>query len=586
MLKFKNFIFLYLSLINIKIYSNFTNNTNFKNIFFYNYKYTFKFKRNFNRNNVLDIGDKNKLILKADYIFNENIICGISLSKKQGEKFIFDNKTKRFFFNRYSYYLNLKNLKYHRIVINDIILGNFKLGYGQGLVFNYIDDSLNKPINITKIFKNQKGLQFSKSLKNKTFNGLGINFNIKQLELTLFGSCNKLNAFIYNNNVLSAKIIKNEKYNTINSLKKKDKLKQYSFGYALNYLFNMVSIGTCFVFTKYNKIFDMLNNNDFNNNFKQLDNIFVGNKHYNFSFFSKITYNHLKFYIEYAHSLNPYDNKKNYGYGLLTGFKLYILQYFNYYFLFRYYSNKYHNFYGNSYGIKKGTAYNKFKGAPNNEIGFYNGFKININSKDKLKLCSDIVFIPNQTFFFTKGFNRYFTIDFYHKISFTEFFNIQCKYNKEKYFLLYKMKNYNKKKLDIFKFKAYLKKNIHRLFCTKNYIFMTLNASSNKITKEDISLAFYEKFCYKYKNLNTILLFLYSFCKENSEIYVSRFEFDDKTYKLIKLDNHFIQIGTIINLKIYNKINIKGYYTFNYIIKKTRKSKYKNVFCVNISLFS
>ena len=585
MLKFKYSIYLYLFLININIYSNFTNNPKFTDIIFFNYKYSFVIKHNFNRNKEFDIGDKNKIIAKIDYNFNENIDFGISLSKKQGEKFIFDSKTNRYFFNKYSYYFDLKNLKFHNIMINDIILGNFKIGYGQGLVFNYIDDKLQKPINITKVFKNQNSLIKSKSLKSKTFKGIGVDFNVKNLSVTIFGSINKLNAFIYDNRVISAKIAKNEKYNTLNNLKKKDKLKQYSFGYGLNYIFNIFSIGSSFVFTKYNKDFNLLNNDDFNNNFIQLDNLFKSNKHYNFSFFSNINYDICKFYIEYAHSLNPYKDKKNYGYSILTGFKTRFLEYFKYYFMFRYYSKRYHNFYGNSFGIKKGTVYNKFKGAANNEIGLYNGLKINFNAENKLKLCSDIVYIPYQTFFFTKAINKYFIIDFYHQISFVESFNIQYKYNNEKYFLYYKMKDFDKKNINTSKLKIYLKKFIKRLFFTKNYLFLTLNTSSKNITKNDISFAIYEKLCYKYKNFNIILLLLYSLSNEKSEIYINRYEFDDKTYKFMRLNNHFIQVGTIVNLKIYNKINLKGYYTFEYDIKKTRNTRYKNIFCLSINLY-
>lgn len=585
MLKFKYLIYLYLSLININIYSNFTNNPKYNNISFNNYKYTLKFKRNFNRNNVLDIGDKNKIIIKIDYIFNEQINFGISLSKKQGENFIFDNKTKRYYFNHYSYFFNLKNLDFHNIVINDIVFGNFKIGYGQGLVFNYIDDFLLKPINITKIFKKQNGLIKSKSLKNKVFKGIGIDFNIKNLSVTLFGSLKRINAFIYNNKVLSAKIIRNEKYNTLNSLKKKDKLKQYSFGYCLNYIFNIFSIGSCFVFTKFNKDFDLLNNDDFNNNFKQLDNLFESNKHYNFSFFSNINYEICKFYIEYAHSLNPYKNNNNYGFGLLTGFKMRFFQNFKYYFLFRDYSKKYHNFYGNSYGIKKGTVYKKLKGTPNNEIGFYNGFKIIFNTKNILKLCSDIVFIPCQTFNFTKAFNKYFIIDYCYKISFFELFNIQCKFNNEKYYLYSKMKEFNEINNNICRYKMYLKKKLNNKFSTKNYIFFTLNISKN-ITKNDIGFAIYEKLCYKYKCSNIVFLFLYSFSSDRANIYIGRYEFDDKTLKFMIIKNHLIQIGTNISIKIYNKFILKGYYIFQYDIKKIRKTQFRNVFCLNINFFS
>ena len=585
MLKFKYLIYLYLFSININIYSNFTNNPKFTDIIFFNYKYSFVIKHNFNRNKEFDIGDKNKIIAKIDYNFNENIDFGISLSKKQGEKFIFDSKTNRYFFNKYSYYFDLKNLKFHNIMINDIILGNFKIGYGQGLVFNYIDDKLQKPINITKVFKNQNSLIKSKSLKSKTFKGIGVDFNVKNLSVTIFGSINKLNAFIYDNRVISAKIAKNEKYNTLNNLKKKDKLKQYSFGYGLNYIFNIFSIGSSFVFTKYNKDFNLLNNDDFNNNFIQLDNLFKSNKHYNFSFFSNINYDICKFYIEYAHSLNPYKNNNDYGFGLSTGFKIRFFQYLKYYFLFRDYSRKYHNFYGNGYGIKKGTVYFKFKGTPNNEVGFYNGFKVIFNNKNILKLCSDIVVIPYQTFFFTKALNKYFIMDYCHKISFFERFNIQCKFNSEKYYIYSKMNEFNKKNNNICRIKMYLKKSINRMFFTNNYIFFTLNITQN-ITKKDIGFAIYEKLNYRFKVLNIVFLLLYSYSSDRAKIYINRFEFYDKTFKFIEINNHLIQIGTILNIKIYNKIKLKGYYTFQYDIRKINKTQFKNVFCLNINFFS
>jgi len=585
MLKFKHLIYLYLSKININIYSNFTNNPKFNNIFFNDYKYTFKFKRNFNRNNIFDIGDKNKIIVKIDHKFNENIIFGLSLSKKQGEKFIFDNKTKRYYFNHYSYFLNIKNLYFHNILINNIVLGNFKVGYGQGLVFNYIDNFIRKPINSTKIFKKQYGLINSKSLKDNIFKGIGINFNIKNVDIAIFGSFKRINAFIYNNKVLSAKIIKNEKYNTLNNLKKKDKLKQYSFGYGINYIYNTFSIGSCFVFTKFNKYFDLLNNDDFNNNFKQLDNLFKSNRHYNFSFFSNIKHNICKFYIEYAHSLNPYKDNNNYGFGLLTCFKISFFKFFKYYFLLRDYSKKYHNFYGNSYGIKKGTVYNKLKGTTNNEIGFNNVFKFIFNNNNILKLCSDIVLLPYQTFYFSKGFNKYFIIDFSHKISFFESLNIQCKFNIEKYYIYSKIKEFYKVNNNICRSKIYLKKNITKKFLTKNNIFLTLNFTKH-ITKKDIGFAIYEKLCYKNKCLNIVFLLLYSYCSKNTKIYINRYEFDDKTFKFMEINNHLIQTGTNLSIKFYNKIILKGYYIFQYDIRKIRKTQFKNIIYMSINFFS
>jgi len=585
MLKNEYSIYLYLSLININIYSNFTNNPKFKDINFLNYKYTLKFKRNFNRNKEQDIGDKNKLITKLDYIFDKNIDIGISLSKKQGEEFIFDNNTKRYFFNRYAYYINIKNLNFHNIIINNIVIGNFKIGYGQGLVFNYIDDTLNKPINITKIFKNQNGLIKSKSLKNKTFKGIGLSFNIKNISITLFQSINKLNAFIYNSEILSAKTSNSIKYNTSNNLKKKDKLKQYSFGYGINYIYNNFSIGSCFVFTKYNKNFNLLNNDDFNNNIKQLDNLFKSNKHYNFSFFLNKNINNYKFYIEYAHSLNPDKNDKNYGYCLITGFKTHLIKYLKYYFLTRYLSKKYHNFYGGCYSVKKGTVYNKFKGAPNNEVGFYNAFKIVFNTKNTLKLSSDYCLIPYHTFFFTKAFNKYYILDFFHKISFSELFNVQCKFNKENYHIHYKINEFKKIINNTIKLKLYLKKSINNVFLTKNYIFLTLNISKN-IKKDDFGFAIYEKLNYKrYKTLNITFLFLYAYAYDKAKIYINRYEFNDKTRKFITINNHCIQLGTLINIKIYNNINLKGYYTFQYNIKKIEKTRYKNILCLNIDFY-
>ena len=531
---------------------------------------TLFFKRNFNKPTNSFSGDLNKLFYNIK-VNNHKYKFGISGLKKTGEEFKFDIKTKRFFFNTNSIYLLIKNIEIEKIHINKLIIGNFKIGYGQGLVFNYKHDNLFRPIDQIKIFRKQKGIKECKSHKKNKFLGIGIEIkHNNKLESTLFASKNYFDATTKNEYILSAKT--RENYTNKHNINKKNKIHNYSTGFGIMLTpLKTLNLGVTLIYSKFNKHFKLININ----NAKNIDNLLTENENVNISIFSDFKYKKMKLYLETAMSNNntriPIDN----GYACNLGSRIKINKYLKYVNHFRIYTSKYHNFYGKGFGFGYGLTFKNLKGCLNNEIGLYNGIQIKYSEKLISKFAIDLTYIPNKTFNFTQAFTEYIYFEIIYKLTFFDYIKLQCKYNNTEYDIT---RNLEESAIldEKCRIKFSIKEKIMKAF-NKTDIFISINPNEKKCNK--LGYGIYEKISTTIKKVIKVILHIIAInSTKNTPIYTT---LNFTGYKKLKLKT-FKEKAIYAGISLYIKIKYLEIRLSEVLEYSIQNKKIKNA--VNITL--
>lgn len=542
---------------------------------------TLCFNRNPNKNQIYnkkeikcDVNNISYNIKASSYKYE----FGMSGLKKSGEEFKFDIKTMRFFFNTNTIYFLIKNVNLNKILIKKLIFGNFKLGYGQGLVFNYKHDNLYRPIDPIKIFKKQKGIKKCKSNKKNKFFGTGMEIKYNEyLETTFFFSKNYYDAIIKDNYIYSAKI--REKYINENNISRKNKIYDYSTGFVINITpIKILNIGVTFIYSKFNKNFRLVNNSDFaDNRLKNMDNLFTGNKNINLGVFSDCVYKKkIKIYLEAAISNNNIKLLSNCGYCFIIGQMLKVNKYLKYLTHVRMYSANYHNFYGKGFGTGNGLVFKKLKGCINNETGIYNGLQIKFTDKWIYKIAIDLVYIPQRTFNFTRAFIEYVISELICNLNIYDYIKLQCKYNNLNYEII--TKNLKKYKIldDNCRMKISLKKRVSRII-NKTDLFLTINPNEKK--HDMISFGIYEKISTKAQYITFYFHIIAMKAKNETPIYIfSKFTNIQKC-KVRIFDENIILAGLSMYLNIKN-LKFEILYLLKY---KLQIDKVDNIFNISIN---
>ena len=298
------------------------------------------FSRNFNKNEDTEedkdktkdknLGSLNKVFVKLKINHPSGVNFGIAGLKNRGEEFylfnsnkkfpfILDNKYHRWFFNTRSFFIEITN----KWIFKNIIIGNFKVGSGQGLVFDNsfgFGKSLD-PMNIIKI---QKGIKSCCNSEKCKLLGFANTIVFKGFSLSTFLSYNFLDASLKNNFVYSA--YRQLIYNTKQNIEKKDKLREIVYGgfFTYNNSSDDFEVGINFVATHFSKSFNLFNG-------ANLDYLFSSSKNYNVSVFSRWLIGAVHLFFEYAKSFNNKHFslsflKKNSGDALICGFMANILK--------------------------------------------------------------------------------------------------------------------------------------------------------------------------------------------------------------------------------------------------------------------
>jgi hypothetical protein len=108
---------------------------------------------------------------------------GFTIEKDPGEQLIWDQSTKRYGMDYYSFHALVEN----QWIFNKIVIGDFNLDFGQGLVFGS-GISLGKGTEpVTTIRRNNLGLRPYRSVfESKDFSGIAAKVQINQINVNLF----------------------------------------------------------------------------------------------------------------------------------------------------------------------------------------------------------------------------------------------------------------------------------------------------------------------------------------------------------------------------------------------------------------
>lgn len=378
---------------------------------------------------------------------NENCNYGFTLVKNDGEQFIFDTSTKRYFFNYWSSFIQI----YNQGIFKNTIIGDFKVGSGQSLVFNS-GFGFGKPYDAISIMKtNNNRLSPNCSFSSSGFSGIATRMEYNNIDFTLFYSYSLLHASIENDIVSSWS--KYQITRTINDLNKKNKLGEHVIGSVLSYNINDQSeIGLNFVLTNFSNKIEPKND---------LEYKFKGKENYNIGLFNKLLYRNFNIFSELA-------TCKNNSFAGIIGTIINLSSIFDITLLTYYYSPTYFNFYGNP------LRYN----SPNNEYGFRFGSLLSLTYYSKLSGSIGYFCNPKETFKNDFSINGYeYNIIFSH--SFSRYHNMIIKFRNKK--------KYNKSINEILNNKYNLKFNVKNIF---DYLQLNSQMIINKFVSEESKYGF------------------------------------------------------------------------------------------------
>jgi len=136
-------------------------------------------------------GDPNRLYARYLYAKPGKYSFGMTVEKDPGEEITWDPPTLRYGTDYYSFHAMIEN----RGVLKKIIIGDFNLDYGQGLIFGSGIRIGKGTEPVLTIRKNNLGLRPYRSVyENKDYSGIAISVGRRPLELNVFYSLVKRDA--------------------------------------------------------------------------------------------------------------------------------------------------------------------------------------------------------------------------------------------------------------------------------------------------------------------------------------------------------------------------------------------------------
>ncbi len=336
------------------------------------------------------LGSPIKHFLRLRTSHKNDFALGITATKGQGEKFIWQPNSKRYGFDFYSMHF----VKYNIGRIKAIALGDYQLQFGQGLIMAG-GFAIGKGSETTQtIRRSNTGIRpYTSSIESGFLRGVATTIEVnKRLDLSLFGSKNKLDgalvadtSFIIEDSLNPndvdldqflasninpsdfdedlfniSNINSNGLHRTITETLRKRKIEQNVVGGNISYksLDKNLKGGFTFVNTSYSQNF---------NRSGQLYNSLEFNGTQNTTYGLNYSYNwqNFNFFGELAQSSSG-------GIGLVNGFVSNLSTKVEYAMMFRHFDPNFHSFYGNAFSEATRNI---------NETGLYQGIKIRANRK-------------------------------------------------------------------------------------------------------------------------------------------------------------------------------------------------------------
>lgn len=278
------------------------------------------------------------------------IAIGLTAEKDAGEKFEWNYQKQKYGFDYVTGYVQLKNRKYYK----NLILGNFSMNAGQGLVYANGLNISKSAETVLYVKRNQKGLMpYNSLLESGYFKGIGITFGTKNWELSTLASLRHTDSKLLTDSLKNDVFNESESFinsiyttgyhRTAKEMATKNTLFQLDLGYNVRYNKNGFSVGQTTSYTHYlnpnnghtvyiqpNKT--VYNSNTFNGAKNGVSSLDFNYQHQNINFFGEIAQQH--------------NNSR----ALILGNQTALGQKLDLAIVYRNYSPKFNSFYSNAFG--------------------------------------------------------------------------------------------------------------------------------------------------------------------------------------------------------------------------------------------
>ncbi len=360
-----------LSTVKINLSSQFDKNTlkDQKNELYLKWRRTIEDQKGYSPENSNPyLGDPNKLYIRYKYVAGRKIQIGFTAEKDSGEEF-FKGSNK----SGFDFYSGHVNINQPTNKINRIIIGDYSVSLGQGLIAA-MGFGTGKSTQIMNVKNKSKTLKPYTSVNEFNFlRGGALDFTInKSLNFNIFGSYQKRDANFFidtiNNNILRlyTSVPIDGFHRNANEIRKEKQLNFIDAGASLKFDYNRLNINANVLYSGFNNVF---------NTNPQLYQIFyVLQKEY---FNGSIDYNYIwrnfNFFGEIA-------SDRNFDLATVNGLILGLDKNLEIAIVYRNISRSYQSLYGNAF-TESSTA--------QNEEGIYASALLRLNKKMQLQGYAD-----------------------------------------------------------------------------------------------------------------------------------------------------------------------------------------------------
>jgi hypothetical protein len=313
------------------------------------------------------LGSSHRFFFRSKFTIGHKLQFGISLDKDPGENYWNHNYFMKV--PHFSAYVGFKGKK----VIKNLILGDYKLMIGQGLLI-YQGYGFGKTIHLTGNIKTESGIRPNSSLSENFFlRGFAADIQLRNFSVLPFLSYKPLSATIYTDTVSYFKSIDlSGSLKTENEQNKQGQLKELLAGLNILYRFKKLRLSLNYIYSRYNypyrnkaKVYQVFNENS--------------SQFHHLSFGYKLHIKNGFFFGESAVKIGSKAIATSNGLVLSLNEKTSILT------SFRYFSPAYFSFY--SSGISENSTCS-------NELGFLFNLQHELNRKLTISAYFDYFYFP------------------------------------------------------------------------------------------------------------------------------------------------------------------------------------------------
>ena len=322
-------------------------------------------------------GSPDKIATRLKFRHPQGFGWGLSARKYAGEAFVWDPATARYGFDVWSAYFLLEN----KSKLKTLILGDYQVGYGQGLVVNSGFSMGRSSETIPIMRTNNLGIKPHTSLATYGFRGVASTFQWKHVELTTYYAHTSLDGKVLEDDsaayVYVERVQRAAQHRTSTEIAKKGQVNEQLIGSTLVY-HNRGQGAELGLNTLYNHYDIPIRPNPNKSNPWS----FSGQENFNIGFFYRYLWQNINFFGEGAIS-------KSGGKAVLAGLVASLSARLDASLLLRHYEKDFHSPYGD--------AFRKNSSSNSNERGIYLGLKLQPTKKLTFQTYYDYCRFPEPT---------------------------------------------------------------------------------------------------------------------------------------------------------------------------------------------